>query len=142
MATVRLRELPLLFWAAGEANVAVSMNFHRGHSVTALTQPKLNTLISPIRLSFAGVRVVMRVRTLSLPTLSWNNNNRKRKETLMSRDAACHEANLTGLAEQETHRKSPAPIYIAFAVGALVMTVAWITLLLYGASRFIAWIAA
>ena len=66
----------------------------------------------------------------------------KRKETLMPRDAACHEANLIGLAEQETHRESPTPVHIAFAVGTVVVTVAWITLLLYGAWRFIAWIAA
>ena len=66
----------------------------------------------------------------------------KRKGTLMSRDAACHEANLNGLAEQEIHRESSTPVHVAFAVGAVVVTVAWITLLLYGAWRFIAWIAA
>ena len=60
----------------------------------------------------------------------------------MSRAAAGREANLIGQAEQETHRESLAPIYLAFAAGALVVTVAWITLLLYGAWRFIAWIAA
>jgi hypothetical protein len=60
----------------------------------------------------------------------------------MSRDATCDEANSICLAEQETHRESPAAIYVALAVGGLVVTVAWITLLLYGAWRFIDWIAA
>jgi hypothetical protein len=82
----------------------------------------------------------MRVRTLSHPTLS--RIIPERKERLMSQDAVCDEANLIGPAEQETHRGSPAPIYIAFAVGGLVVTVSWITLLLYGAWRFIDWIAA
>jgi len=81
----------------------------------------------------------MRVRTLSL-TLELNHPKAKRDVDV--RDAACPEANLIGLADQETHKKSPAPTYAAFKVGALVVTVAWITLLLYGASRFIAWIAA
>ena len=82
----------------------------------------------------------MRVRTLSLTHLELNHPKAKRGADM--RDAACPEANLIGVAEQETHRKSPAPIYAVIKVGALVVTVAWITLLLYGASRFIAWIAA
>jgi hypothetical protein len=45
----------------------------------------------------------------------------------------CDEANLICLAEQETHRESLAAIYLAIAVGGLVVTVTWITLLLYGA---------
>ena len=78
----------------------------------------------------------MRVRTVSRPTLS------ERKDRRIAQDAACDEAYLIGLAEQETHRGSPAPIYVAFAVSGLVVTVTWITLLLYGAWRFIDWIAA
>ena len=82
----------------------------------------------------------MRVRTLSLPTLSRIVPERKGRPT--SRDATCDEANLICLAEQETHRGSLAAIYLAIAVGGLVVTVAWITLLLYGAWRFIDWIVA
>jgi hypothetical protein len=81
----------------------------------------------------------MRVGNLSRPTLNWIIP--ERKERLISQAVACYEANLIDLAEQETHRGSPAPIYVAFAVGGFV-TVAWITLLLYGAWRFIDWIAA
>jgi hypothetical protein len=51
----------------------------------------------------------------------------------MSQEAPCHDANFIGLVEQETHRHSPAPIYLAFAMGALGVTAAWITLLLYDA---------
>ena len=83
----------------------------------------------------------MRVRTLSLTHLELNHvHHPKAKGDAVARRGL--EANLIGIAEQETYRESPAPIYVAFAVGALVVTVAWITLLLYGAWRFIAWIAA
>ena len=82
----------------------------------------------------------MRVRTFSLTHLELNHHHPKAKGDAVARRGL--EANLIGIAEQETHKKSPAPIYVAFAVGALVVTVAWITLLLYGAWRFIGWIAA
>jgi hypothetical protein len=83
----------------------------------------------------------MRVRTWSLrPTSS--SIIPERKERLITQNAACDEANFIGLVEQETHRDSPAPIHVAFAMGALGVTAAWITLLLYGAWRFIDWIAA
>ena len=81
----------------------------------------------------------MPVRSLSFTHLELDHPKAKGDADVARRGL---KANLIGIAEQETHKKSPAPIYVAFAVGALVVTVAWITLLLYGAWRFIAWIAA
>ena len=80
----------------------------------------------------------MPVRTLSLTHLELDHPKAKGDADVARRGL---EANVIGIAEQETHKKSPAPIYVAFAVGGFV-TVAWITLLLYGAWKFIDWIAA
>ena len=57
-------------------------------------------------------------------------------------DAACHDPSFIGPAEQETERGPAALIGVALAVGGLIVTVAWTTLLLYGAWQIIGWIAA
>jgi len=93
------------------------------------------------RREFAGVHW-RHARSYLVSAHTLNRIIPERKVRLMSQDAACDGTNLIGLAAQETYRGSPAAIYVAVAVGGLVVTVAWVALLLYGAWRFIDWIAA